>query len=185
MIAAAELLQALKLVEDISTALYTTSWIWGGLAVDIYQGHLLREHHDLDYLTLGLQDLKEPMIDSFQEYGWKCARLINGDIQIKKDEAELQFGNVTCSTEARWTHNGDLGSIYFPPEWLQQSAIGFYDVGVHVVTPEFQYALLAHPELLNRKWALREKDIAAKAYLKALLENKGINQSNLETLIHA
>ncbi len=70
MITEAHLFEALKLVEDISTALNTTSWIWGGLTADLYQGCFLREHHDLDYLAHGLQGLIEPMIDLLFQERW-------------------------------------------------------------------------------------------------------------------
>lgn len=45
------LLSAMALVEQVSSMLDTTSYLWGGCALDVYQGHILRDHSDLDYLT--------------------------------------------------------------------------------------------------------------------------------------
>ncbi len=47
----------MRLVEGVSRALNTISWIWGGFVTDIYMGQFLREHDDLDYLTLDLHSL--------------------------------------------------------------------------------------------------------------------------------
>ena len=178
------LLSAMKQVEGFSTALNTTSWVWGGLVVDIYQGRVTREHDDLDYLTLNLHDLIAPMTSMIQGAGWRAQRLENGDIQLEKDKTKIHFGHVEFSQEVRWTHNGKLGSLYFQMDWLPQQPRHFYNIEVHVVAPEFQYILLEHPELLNPDWKSREKDLDAKAHLRMKLEACGIAIDDLHTRIH-
>ena len=180
----AALIQSMKLVEEISTSLHTTSWVWGGLTMDIYQGCLLRDHHDVDYLTLHLHDLKEPLTGAFLTNGCQAWRLDNGDLKLKKEDIEIQLGHITFSNEVRWTHNGELGSLFFPLEWLNQQSRRFCEIDLHVVAPEFQYIILFHPTLLNSKWIPREKDVTSMASLKSILEAKGVAVAGLETRMH-
>ncbi len=180
----AELVQAMKQVAEFSTNLRTTSWLWGGLTADIYAGCFLRNHHDLDYLTLDLHNFIEPLTQQFQEDGWVVKRLSNGDLGIKKEEAKIHLGNVVFSRESQWTHNGDLGSLFFPLEWLARQTRRFYELDVHVVAPEFQYVLLTHPELLDPTWKPRAKDMVAKDCLKAILEVNNIHLAGLRNKIH-
>ena len=179
-----DLLLAVKLVEEFSTALNSTSWVWGGMSMDIYQSHILREHDDLDYLTLNLHELVDPMTSLFHNAGWHSRKLENGDIKLEKNGSKIQLGHVEVLREVRWTHNGEIGSLFFPAEWLDKCPKRFCNIGVHVVAPELQYALLDHPELLNRDWKPREKDIAAKAFLRQMLESSGIILGDLHPKIH-
>ncbi len=173
------ILSAMQQVEAFSTELHTTSWIWGGLSVDIYQGRFMREHGNLDYLTLHLHDLADPLARRFQDVGWQTRQLKKEDLKI-----DIQLGHIDIFKDVRWTHNGEAGPLYFPAEWLETQARCFYDVETHVVGPEFQYALLDHPELPNPAWKPRLKDLASRAQLKSIVENKGINVESLQALIH-
>ena len=47
-------LYAMELLETYSQRLHTIPWIWGGFIIDVYENRFLREHEDLDYLTLNL-----------------------------------------------------------------------------------------------------------------------------------
>jgi hypothetical protein len=179
-----ELIATMKQVAEVSAALHSTSWIWGGMVADIYQGQILREHHDLDYLTLHLHELIEPLSSRFEEVGWSTQHLSNGDLKLEKGEVKVHLGHVAISQDVCWTHNGDLGSLYFPVEWLVQEEKKFYDLCAHAVAPELQYTLLEYPQLLNPDWLPREKDHVAKAYLKTLLEEKNIIVDNLRSKIH-
>jgi hypothetical protein len=180
-----ELLAAVKLVEKFSTDLHSTSWVWGGLTTDISQGCILREHDDLDYLTQHLHELVDPLTGKFQAAGWSARRLENGDLKLKKDGIKIQLGHIEFSQKVRWTHNGERGSLFFPTDWLPRQPKRFYDLDVHVVAPELQYVLLEQPELLNPDWRPRKKDMAAKAYLKTLLEGCGTAPDDLHARIHA
>jgi hypothetical protein len=179
-----EFLSAMKQVEAFSTGLHSISWVWGGLTVDIHQGRFLREHHDLDYLTLHLHELVEPLAELFYNTGWQSRRLENADLQIENADLQIHLGHVEFSGEVRWTHNGESGSLFFPAEWFDQRSKRFYDIDVHVVAPEFQYALLDHPELLNPDLISRDKDLVPKTQFKTMLEARGIATDVLHTRIH-
>jgi hypothetical protein len=113
--------------------------------MDVYQGRFLREHHDLDYLTLELGKYNRPLTEFFQNSGWQVQPLVNGDLKLINDEIEIQLGNVIIAGEACWTHNGRLGSLFFPLAWLNDQSKKFYDIEIHVVEPELQYVLYNHP----------------------------------------
>ena len=179
-----ELISAMKTVEEFSTALNSTSWVWGGLTADVYAGKILREHHDLDYLTLHLHEIFDPLSVQFQNTGWSARPLSNGDLKLEKDGVKIHLGHIDIGQDARWTHNGDLGSLYFPQQWLVSAARNFCGLDIHVVAPQLQYVLLAHPELLNPDWEPREQDHTARAFFNSFLETSGIDIDRLRTLIH-
>jgi len=170
---------AMRLVEQCSTSLHTLSWIWGGFTVDILENRMLREHDDLDYLTLNLHSLIPDFIRFFESWDWQTQLLTNGDLKIKRPNIKIHLGHVEISERVRWTHNGDQGSIWFPPEWLNTTPKKFCDIGVHVVQPEFQYVMLERPQMLDPDWKCREKDITAREYLKNCIESKGICPQSL------
>lgn len=175
-------LAAMRLVESVSQSLKTTSWIWGGFTTDIYMGRILREHHDLDYLTLNLHLLKGKFKEAFAGYGWQTEDLENGDLRLTKDDVKIHLGNVELGETARWTHNGDKGSLLFPVSWLNWNVIEFYGIGLHVVAPELQYVLKERPELLNPDWLIRDKDILDREYLRDILK-KGTDVCSLYKLV--
>ena len=172
-------LAAMSLVERVSTTLGTISWIWGGFTVDIYKGRILREHDDLDYLTLNLRQLRLQFVEFFENMGWQAENLVTGDLRLRKDGVKVRLGHVEWSEKATWAHNGEKGHIYFPIQWLRQELTQFYDVELHVIEPEFQYVLKERPEMLNPEWVLREQDIVAKQQLKKTLESRGVDVSDL------
>ena len=152
--------------------------------VDIYQGCFLREHHDIDYLTRDLYKLSSLLKDLYQSYGWQVQQAVNSDLILTGEGIEVHLGNVTISEAACWTHNGELGSIYFPVAWLNSRPKKFLDLAIHVVEPELQFVLLTDPQLLNPGWVPREKDIAARTYLRTLLEAKKVRWADLKNLVH-
>ena len=176
-------LDAMRLVEHVSDSLNTLSWIWGGLTTDIYMGRILREHDDLDYLTWNLYLLKLDFIEAFSSYGWQVQILVNGDLKLKKDCVKVQLGNVELGENAKWTHNSEQGSLFFPASWLKLDSIEFLGMELHVIAPELQYVLKDHPDLLNPNWVLREKDILEKEYLQNILLKRGIDICSLCELI--
>ena len=172
-------LEELRRVEEVSTRLQTISWIWGGLTVDILENRFLREHDDLDYLTLGLHERIPEFIRLFNNHGWQTKILENGDLKLKQKDVKIQLGHVEVFGKARWTHNGDKGSNWFPQSWLNTRTLYFYGTEVHAVEPEFQYVLLERPQMLNPFWDCREKDIVAKTYLQEWIEKKGTIPNSL------
>jgi hypothetical protein len=167
-------LDTITVVEHVSTSLKTVSWIWGGFTTDIYMGRILREHDDLDYLTLNLHGLQTKFVEVFSEHGWEAKNVVNGDLKLKKDGIKVHLGNVEFSDVAKWTHNGEKSSLLFPVSWLSLDAVEFYGSELHVVAPELQYVLKEHPELMNPDWLIREKDVIEKKYLQDILVNKKI-----------
>ncbi len=176
-------LPAIELVEAFSKRLHTYSWLWGGLTVDVYRGELLREHDDLDYLTLNLHTLMPAVISQSERRGWQTKVLENGDLQLKWQETKIHLGHVEISHQACWTHNGAKGRLWFPREWLPPEGRGFCGRRVHVVAPEFQLVLLERPELLNPNWKCRHKDLIALDYLRHYFENMGIKPESLLTCV--
>jgi hypothetical protein len=167
-------LSAIDLVRTFSKSLKTISWIWGGFTIDIYEGHILRDHDDLDYLTLNLHNLLLGFAELFVDCGWEVKTLENGDLKAKREGVKVQLGHVEISDIARWTHNGEKGSIWFPVDWLDSKPVVFCGVEIHVVRPEFQYVMIERPQMLNPNWKHRDKDIAARQYLRSYVESKGL-----------
>lgn len=177
-------LLAMSLVENFSNSLNTVSWIWGGFTIDIYENRILREHDDLDYLTLNLHNRIPEFTKLFKTNGWQTKLLENGDLKLKQKDIKIQLGHIEFLDKVCWSHNGDKGSIWFPAEWLNMNPVKFCGIKVHVVQPEFQYVLLEHPQILNPEWNPREKDIVAREYLKGCIENKGICPGSLFEQVH-
>jgi ribosomal protein S18 acetylase RimI-like enzyme len=146
-------------------------------------GRLLREHNDIDYLTLNLHRLKSRIAEILSEHGWQTKDLENGDLSLKKENVKVHLGNVEIGDVARWTHNGERGALLFPVSWLSIETIEFYGMEVHVVAPELQYVLKECPELLNPDWILREKDTLEKEHLRQILLKKEIDICSLQELV--
>jgi hypothetical protein len=172
-------LHAMKLVETYSKSLHATSWIWGGYTIDVYENHFLREHEDLDYLTLNLHGLIPQFTQCFENDGWQTTLLENGDLKAEHGSVKIQLGHVELHEKARWTHNGDKGSLWFSGEWLNPKPLSFCGVEIHVVAPELQFVLMEQPQLLNPAWRHRENDTIARKYLKGYIKEKGIPPQSL------
>ncbi len=176
-------LGAMRLVENVSGSLNAVSWIWGGFTADVYVGRILRDHDDLDCLTSNLHALKPKFTETFLSDGWQSKNLINGDLKLKKDGIQVHLGNVELGETAKWTHNGERGSLLFPVSWLGFDLVEFSGMELHVIAPELQYVLEEPPELLTPDWVLREKDIIEKEYLQGILIRRGINIHSLHKLV--
>ena len=87
-------LDAMRLVEHVSQSLGTISWVWGGYTADIYMDRILREHDDVDYLTLNLHPLQSKIVEMFISHGWQTKNLSNGDLSLKKEGVKMHLGNV-------------------------------------------------------------------------------------------
>lgn len=172
-------LNSMTLVETFSKRLNTLSWIWGGFSVDVYENRILREHDDLDYLTENLHGLLPQFIRFFENNAWQTSMLENGDLKVERECARIHLGHVELSDKARWTHNGDKGSIWFPLEWLNSKPVNFCGIEIHVVAPELQFVLTERPQMLNPRWKHREKDNVARKYLRKYMEGKRISAQSL------
>ncbi len=177
-------LSAMKLVETFSKNLKTVSWIWGGFTIDIYENRFVREHDDLDYLTLNFHSLLPQFSELFAGSGWQVNVLENGDLRVKQEGIKIQLGHVELSDKARWTHNGEKGSIWFPSQWLDSKPVNFCGIEVHVVKPEFQCAMIERPQMLNPSWKHRDKDVSAQRYLRNYIEGEGLALQVLLEQVH-
>ena len=173
-------LAAMRLIEMQCAALHTVSYIWGGYTLDIYQGRLLREHHDLDYLTMNLDGVKPHLARLFGQRGWLTKELSNGDLAIRSHEVKIQLGNIVeVGHHIRWTHAGPRGYFAFPRHWLRPEPVRFYGADVHVVEPELEYVIKEFRKLLNPDWEAREPDIIEQEQLRAMLQARGIDPESL------
>jgi hypothetical protein len=69
----ARCLAAMALVESLSARLDAVSYLWGGCALDAYEGRILRAHHDIDYMTAGLAGLGPQFAALFRGAGWEAS----------------------------------------------------------------------------------------------------------------
>ncbi|MEM7127697.1 MAG: hypothetical protein AAF702_15290 [Chloroflexota bacterium] len=179
------ILKTLALVESVSADVETTSYLWGGMALDAYRGQLLRTHHDLDYLTVDLWRHFEKLCAAFEREGCVAKELVNGDLSVKGIGTSIHFGHIELTEYTRWVHNRDskTGVFCFPNVWLSDLAYLIDGVGTHVVEPEFEYVIKSQPTLLNPHWIPRPKDIDAFEQTKALLAMRGVDLASLSYMV--
>jgi hypothetical protein len=176
-----EYLDAMALVEAVSAEIGTTSYIWGGWTLDIHYGRPLRAHGDIDCFVTDLHQHLAPFSERLQEAGWEVESVLDGYLlSARKEEVKLQLGHVEIHGDVvHWKHNGNLGTILFPADWLRAEPVLFLGITVHVAGPELGYVLKTHPQLMNPDWQPRDKDQADRARLRDLLLQK---QVDLDTL---
>ncbi len=173
-------LKTFYLINTICEQLGTRAYLWGGWIPDIYTNKILREHDDADYLILNLYEHRNFLQKKFNTLGWETKILENDDLKITKANLKVHFGHLQIvGNKAEWLHNGKLGKIEFPTDWLNNELIKFQNSDLYAVKPEFQYVLKIHPELMNQTWSLREKDKQDIKILKQILKNTDL--SILET----
>ncbi|MEZ4861385.1 MAG: GNAT family N-acetyltransferase [Caldilineaceae bacterium] len=179
------ILQSVALVEQISALVGTTSYIWGGLTLDVYAGRLLRKHDDIDYLTVNLCELREAFTQQFATAGCTVSTVANGDPVVRGTGIKLHLGQLMVDGRARWVHNPNApdGVLEFPATWLALEASTLYNQTVHVVKPELEYVLKCRPDLLNPQWTPRPKDVTAKAALEKMLYAEKVEVQDLFTQV--
>lgn len=178
-------LKVFSIVEKISNQTNIRAYLWGGWVADIYKGRILREHDDADYLVVDLYSYINDFKPRFENLDWETNIVANGDLVVKKDNVKLHFGHVEIkSDKAIWYHNGQKGQIIFPRAWLNNESIGFQNIRLHAVTPEFQYALKNHPEYMNKEWKNRKKDLADLKVLKEILLKQCVSLEDIDRKIY-
>jgi hypothetical protein len=173
------IISTMQIVEDFSSELKTTSFIWGGFSTEIYRNEISREHDDIDYLTISLYPRIEAFRKLFKVKRWDSRIVGNGDLVLKKNGLSLHFGNIEISDSVKWMHNGENGHVEFPRIWLINKPMCFLNVKVHVVAPEFEYVIKSQPKILNPSWVPRGKDAGAKLILEKILREKNVNLNEL------
>jgi hypothetical protein len=174
-------LQFLSDVYEVSSALATRTYLWGGMVIDILCGAFLREHHDLDGFTLNLLDVKAEMAAMFSERGYTTSYSEEFDyLRVERGALHAVFNRLEIvGGLAMWRHVGDQGTVYFPADWLALTPRSFYGVPVYISGVRFEYAIKAHSRLLNPEWALRDKDQRAIQFLSAELARRGLDENQL------
>ena len=109
-------LQFLRNVLDVSAALATRTYIWGGMVVDILRGEFVRAHHDIDGFTLDLLDVRDQMATGFADRGYAASYAGEWDIlRIDRGGLHAAFSRLeVAGNTAMWRHVGDQGTIFFP-----------------------------------------------------------------------
>jgi hypothetical protein len=170
-------LECLRDIYEVSAALATHTYIWGGLVVDILHGEFLRDHHDVDGFVLNLLDVKDEMAVHFAERDYAVSYLDEIDmLRIDRGDLHAAFNQLEIEGDlAMWRHVGDRGTVFFPAGWLDPTPRRFYGIPVHISGVRFEYAIKTNVQLLNPEWRLRDKDRAAIAILRAVLHRRGVD----------
>jgi hypothetical protein len=174
-------IQLLKDIFEISALCSTTTYIWGGLVVDIIEGYFLREHRDIDGFSMNLLDVKNEMERLFQQRGYTTSFLNDFDmLRVEKNGCHAALNRLEVENDvAMWRHIGKEGTVYFPWIWLKNKPRNFYDIPVLISGIEFEYSIKAKVKLLSPVWELREKDNQALEYWKKKVKDQNINAENL------
>jgi hypothetical protein len=174
-------LQLLRDIFEVSTALGTRTYIWGGMVMDILCGEFLRIHHDIDAFTLNLLDIKVEMAALFAERGYRTSYIDAYDmLRVEKDALHAAFNRLEIDgATALWRHVGDQGTVCFPVDWLDSTPRCFYDACAYTSGLQFEYAIKSNIHLLNLEWQLRDKDRCALNFLTAKLARKEIDVAEM------
>lgn len=174
-----EYLQLIQDIYDVSTQLATRTYIWGGMVVDILCGKFLREHHDIDGFTLGLQSIATEMAALFSQRGYAVSYSSEyGMMKVKKGQVHASFNPLEVDGDtAIWRHIGEQGAIYFPEKWLDKMTRDFCGVRVYTSGIRFEYAIKTNPHLLNPEWRMRGKDHVAVKFLSAEVDRIAVDEA--------
>lgn len=168
-------------IYEVSTALVTRTYIWGGMVTDILSGEFLRVHHDIDGFTLRLLSIKDEMATMLSERGYATSYSDEYDmLVIKKGELHAALNRLEIDgSTAMWRHVGDQGTIYFPVDWLDSAPRWFYGVNAYTSGIQFEYAIKTNVHLLSPEWQLRDKDRSAIEFLRAELDRMGLDKAKV------
>jgi hypothetical protein len=174
-----EYLKFLKDIYEVSCESGTKTYIWGGFTADIMEGSFLREHGDLDGFTEDLMNKRHSLEAGYAKRGYAVE--FNTDFNILKIgrnglHAGFNLLEIDCNV-AMWRHIGDEGTVFFPSEWLDREPRSFYGIYAYTAGILFDYGFRNIACRCNPHWKEREKDKAAKEYLKEKIEAMGINSS--------
>jgi hypothetical protein len=174
-------LQLLQDIYEVSAALATRTYIWGGMVVDILRDEFLRVHRDIDGFTLNLSSVRTDMAGLFSKRGYATAYADEyGMLKIKKGELHAALNQLEIDGHtAMWRHVGDQGTVYFPVDWLDATPRCFCGINAYISGAEFEYAIKTNVHLLNPEWQLRDKDRAAIQFLSAELDRMGVDKAQV------
>ncbi len=171
-----QILEFLSDITEVSTACGTTSYIWGGLTVDLYQGRFLRKHHDIDAFTLNLLDVRDEMMRLYQLRGYTTKFIERFDMMvIRRGGLHAAFNRLEVVGQlAMWRHIGNEGTVYFPTSWLDQRPRVFKGVSVYSAGIKLDYVFKTKIRMFNAQWCLREQDHMAIQQLEDIMQSEHI-----------
>ena len=169
-------LQMIQDIYEVSAICLTKTYIWGGYAIDILRGSIVREHGDLDAFTGNMLGVLDALIELYQSRGYTAEYTEAFQIlQVRKGELHAGFNGLDVDGDiAMWRHIGKEGTVYFPTHWLDEVPRDFYHVKAYTAGQQFEYAIKTKVAMLNPTWQPREKDLDAIAYLETFLAANGI-----------
>lgn len=153
-------LEIIKDIYEVSVACFTKTYIWGGIAIDIFQDTFLRDHVDLDGFVENMMSVLDQLINKYKNKGYSTE--FRSDINmlvVKKGNQQAAFNPLDAyENVAMWRHIGDHGTVYFPLSWLDNIPRNFYDTKVYTSGLYFEYAFRKIAKFLNPEWKEREID---------------------------
>jgi len=152
------------------------------MSIDIWEGHILREHGDLDGFTENLIENIPQLTTAYDSLGYSTT--FDKDfcmLKVQKDLVHAGFNPLVINGgTAEWKHIGNDGSVFFPVNWLDQIPRMFYTAKVFTAGLRFEYALKTKVSMLNPEWSTpRAKDTEAVLYLKNKLIAENITDEDV------
>jgi hypothetical protein len=168
-------------IYEISESCSTRTYIWGGMVPDLVQGHLLREHHDIDGFTMDLLEKRAALTECYQARGYIVTFIEEFDmVRIDRDGFHAAFNRLEIHEEsAMWHHIGSKGTVYFPKIWLPEEPNSLGGAKAYVSGIELEYCIKKEPSLLNPVWKGREKDSETVSWLRHELVHRGMEPDDL------
>lgn len=176
--------QYLRMLEDIfqvSQAVGTKTFLWGGMALDVWEGQFLREHGDLDGFTENLVEHLDSLMEEYRRQGYDVQYMHEFSmLQISRGLVHASFNPLKIDGKtAQWKHIGEDGSVYFPAQWLDAVPRPFCGVSVYTAGIRFEYAIKTKISMLHPQWQLREKDRIAINRMKEMLQAQSIAEEDI------
>ncbi|MHB9130584.1 MAG: hypothetical protein ACYDBB_05765 [Armatimonadota bacterium] len=175
----------MKDIYDVSLDCETTTYIWGGFTLDIFEGQFLRDHHDLDGFTLNLLDVLPDMMALYEARGYTTEFREDFDmLSIRKDDLHATFNRLEVDGEtAMWRHIGNEGTVYFSVQWLDKMPRHFYEVPVFTAGIELDYTLKTNISMIHPEWTIRDKDYQAIERLEMIMAKSNIDPEDFLTRV--
>jgi len=176
--------QYLSMLDDIyhvSNAFGIKTYIWGGLALDLWEGRFLREHGDLDGFVENLEEYLVLLMKEYQKRGYEAKFISDFSmLEINRGLVHASFNPLKLDGNiAQWQHIGKEGSVYFPADWLDTAPRTFYTAKAYTAGIRFEYAIKTKISMLHPTWQLREKDRAAIRCMEKKLQEQGVTEDDI------
>ncbi len=149
-------IQAMGHLHQLLTRQQIIHGLWGGWIPDIYQGKILRDHGDLDYLYIVNHSSDQDLQSLLQADGWKIVIDRHNALIGHQNQLEINFIAVQQTGKIiTWDPPDRAGVITFPADWFQETE--FQGVKISIIDIRFTYAMryLAHQADQKKASAVR------------------------------